>query len=129
MEGEDPQKLNETLGGIASALNGRGHELGQALGDLDEFLATVDPESSGASGTTSPWHLMCSNAYADAAPDLITTADNVTRISQTVVDEQQNLDALLLSAIGLADIGNDVVGTNRQALTDVLCIYWCPPPT
>jgi len=115
----EPQKLNETLGAIASALNGRGHELGQALGDLDEFLATVDPSLPALRHdlAVAPDVL---NAYADAAPDLITTADNATRISQTVVDEQQNLDALLLSAIGLADIGNDVVGTNRQALTDVL---------
>ena len=59
------------------------------------------------------------NAYADAAPDLIATADNATRISQTIVDEQRNLDAFLISAIGLADIGNEVVGGNRQALTDV----------
>ena len=50
------------------------------------------------------------NAYADAAPDLVKTVDNATRISQTIVDEQQNLDALLISAIGLADIGNDVLG-------------------
>ena len=61
-----------------------------------------------------------SNAYADAAPDLLTTADNAVRISKTIVDEQQNLDAFLISTIGLADIGNDVVGGNRQALTDVL---------
>jgi phospholipid/cholesterol/gamma-HCH transport system substrate-binding protein len=60
------------------------------------------------------------NAYADAAPDLVKTAANATRISQTIVDEQQNLDAFLVSAIGLADIGNEVVGGNRQPLTDVL---------
>jgi phospholipid/cholesterol/gamma-HCH transport system substrate-binding protein len=41
-------------------------------------------------------------------------------VSQTIVDEQHNLDALLISSIGLADIGNEVVGGNRQALTDVL---------
>ena len=50
------------------------------------------------------------NAYADAAPDLITTVNNTTRLSQTFVDEQNNLDALLISTIGLADIGNDVLG-------------------
>jgi hypothetical protein len=42
------------------------------------------------------------------------------RISKSIVDEQQNLDAFLISSIGLADMGNDVVGGNRQALTDVL---------
>ena len=62
---------------------------------------------------------MC-NAYADAAPDLVKTVDNATKISDSIVDENNNLDALLVSAIGLADVGNEVVGSNRQALTDVL---------
>ena len=112
----EPAKLNETLGAIAKALNGRGQKLGRALGDLDEFLTTggsdLGPDHDIA---VAPDVL---NAYADAAPDLIRTADDLTRISQTIVDEQHNLDAFLLSAIGLADIGNDVVGTNRQALDE-----------
>src|SRR6185312_7327132 len=57
---------------------------------------------------------------ADAAPDLLRTVVNTNRISKTLVDEQHNLDALLISAIGLADIGNDVLSTNRKALTNVL---------
>ena len=98
---------------------GGAHKLGQSLSDLDSFLAKIDPSLPALSHdlAVSP---AVSNAYADAAPDLVKTADNATRISQTIVDEQHNLDALLISAIGLADIGNDVVGTNRQALTDVL---------
>ena len=63
---------------------------------------------------------MVSNAYADAAPNLVKTAANATRISKTLVDEQHNLDALLISAIGLADIGNDVLSTNREPLTNVM---------
>ncbi|MGH3676240.1 MAG: MCE family protein, partial [Mycobacterium sp.] len=59
-------------------------------------------------------------AYADAAPDLITTIDSSTRISNSIVEEQQNLDEFLVSTIGLADVGNEVIGGNRQALTDVL---------
>ena len=115
----EPVKLNETVGAIAKALNGRGQKLGHALGDLDELLATVNPSLPALSHdlAVAPDVL---NAYADAAPDLVKTVDNATRVSQTIVDEQHNLDALLISAIGLADIGNDVVGTNRQALTDVL---------
>jgi phospholipid/cholesterol/gamma-HCH transport system substrate-binding protein len=60
------------------------------------------------------------NAYAGAAPDLIKTVGNTTQLSQTFVDEQHELDAVLISTIGLADVGNDVIGTNREALTDVL---------
>ncbi len=115
----DPAKLNETLGAIASAVNGRGHKIGQALSDLDAFLATQEPSLPRLSHDLEVFPAVA-NAYADAAPDLVKTVDNATRISQTIVDEQRNLDAFLISAIGLADIGNEVVGGNRQALTDVL---------
>ncbi len=115
----DPAKLNETLGAISSAINGRGHKIGQMLSDLDSFLAKQDPALPALSHDLSVLPAVA-NAYADAAANLAKTAEKGTRISQTIVDEQQNLDAFLVSTIGLADIGNDVVGGNRQALTDVL---------
>jgi len=114
-----PEKLNETLGAIATAFNGRGEKIGQTLADLDAYLAKTEPSLGALSHdlTVAPDVL---NTYADAAPDLVDTIKNSTKISQTIVDEQNNLDAFLVSAIGLADTGNDVIGTNRQALTDVL---------
>jgi len=115
----DPAKLNETLGAIASAVNGRGHKIGQMLSDLDSFLAKQDPSLPALSHDLEVLPAV-SNAYADAAPDLLATADNSIRISKSIVDEERNLDAFLISSIGLADMGNDVVGGNRQALTDVL---------
>jgi phospholipid/cholesterol/gamma-HCH transport system substrate-binding protein len=115
----DPAKLNETLGAIASAVNGRGHKIGQMLSDLDAFLAKQDPALPALSRDLTALPVV-SNAYADAAQDLVNTADNTIRISKSLVDEQQNLDAFLISSIGLSDMGNDVVGGNRQALTDVL---------
>jgi len=115
----EPEKLNETLGALAAGLNGRGAKFGQTLTDLNKFLATLEPSLPRLSHDIEATPTVL-NAYADAAPHLITTADSATRISQTIVDQQQNLDAFLVSTIGLADIGNDVVGANRQALTDVL---------
>ena len=115
----DPPKLNETLGALAQAFSGRGPQLGQSLSDLDSFLARLEPSLPALSHDLAVLPAV-SNAYADAAPDLVKTADNATRISKTLVDEQHNLDALLISAIGLADIGNDVLSTNREPLTNVL---------
>jgi phospholipid/cholesterol/gamma-HCH transport system substrate-binding protein len=115
----DPPKLNETLGALAKAFSGRGAQLGQSLSDLDSFLAKLEPSLPALSHDLAVLPAV-SNAYADAAPDLVKTAANATRISQTIVDEQHNLDALLISAIGLADIGNDVLSTNRKPLTNVL---------
>jgi virulence factor Mce-like protein len=115
----DPAKLNETLGAIAAALNGRGHQIGQMLSDLDSFLAAQEPSLPALNHDLAVLPAVA-KAYADAAPDLVTTVDNATRISKSIVDEQHNLDAFLISTIGLADIGNEVVGGNRPALTDVL---------
>jgi phospholipid/cholesterol/gamma-HCH transport system substrate-binding protein len=115
----DPAKMNETLGTLAKALDGRGQKLGEALVNLDEFFGTVNRSLTALDHelTIAPEVF---GSYADAAPDLVKTAANATRVAQTVVDEQGNLDAFLVSMIGLADVGNDVVGTNRQGLTDVL---------
>jgi phospholipid/cholesterol/gamma-HCH transport system substrate-binding protein len=115
----DPAKLNQTLGALASSLNGRGGRLGQLFTDLNAFLAKIEPSLPNLS------HDLAATAdvslgYADAAPDLVQTVANTTKVSQSIVDEQRNLDAFLISSIGLADIGNDVVGANRQALTDVM---------
>lgn len=115
----DPPKLNESLGALAQAFSGRGPQLGQSLSDLDSFLARLEPSLPAFRHDLSVLPVV-SNAYADAAPDLMKTAANATRISKTIVDEQRNLDALLISAIGLADIGQDVLSTNRQPLTDVV---------
>jgi len=115
----DPAKLNETLGAVSQALSGRGEKIGQAFSDLDSFLAKFDPSLSALShdiAVSAPVF----NAYADAAPDLVKTVANSARISQTFVDEQHNLDALLISAIGLANVGNDVLSANRKGLTDVI---------
>lgn len=39
----EPTKLNETLGALSTALDGRGDRIGQMMADLEEFLARVDP--------------------------------------------------------------------------------------
>ncbi len=91
---------------------------------LTSLLSAIDPAKQDPSLPALSHDLavlpVVSNAYADAAQDLVNTAENAIRISKSIVDEQQNLDAFLISSIGLADVGNDVVGGNRQALTDVL---------
>ena len=48
---------------------------------------------------------MVANIYADAAPDLVTVFDNAPTISNTIVDQHDNLNATLLAATGLADNG------------------------
>jgi virulence factor Mce-like protein len=117
----EPAKLNETLGALTLALNGRGHEIGQMIGDLDAFLAKLEPSRPNLEHDLAVAPAVF-NSYADAAPDLVRSADNTVRLSQTIVEEQHNLDALLISTIGLADIGNQVLGDNGRPLKDVVTL-------
>ncbi|MGB5795828.1 MAG: MCE family protein [Mycolicibacter algericus] len=117
----EPTKLNETLGALSTALDGRGDRIGQMMADLDAFLARVDPSLTAMEHELSVAPRVV-EAYADAAPYLVTTADAATRMSDVAVSERHHLDALLISAIGLADTGNDVVGTNRRAITDTMAL-------
>jgi phospholipid/cholesterol/gamma-HCH transport system substrate-binding protein len=134
----DPAKLNETLGAIATAFNGRGEKLGQTLSDFNAFLAKIEPSLPNLSRDIET-SVPVLTAYGDAAPDLVKTVDNSTRLSRSIVEEQDNLDAFLVSATGLAEVGNDVVGSNSEGLknvtgllvptTDLLAKYhetlWC----
>ncbi|MGV0815532.1 MCE family protein [Mycolicibacterium boenickei] len=114
-----PDKLNETLGAMAQAIDGRGDKLGQTLVDLDAMLTEIAPSLPTLS------HEMAVapevfNAYADAAPDLMDTVRSATQLSDTLVERRNDLDALLISAIGLADVGNEVVATNSAAVTEAM---------
>ena len=115
----EPAKLNQTLGALSKSLDGRGAKFGTTLVALDSALSKINPglDTLNHELAVAPTVF---NAFADASPDLLGTVENATRISGTVVDEQDSLDALLMSAIGLADIGTDVLSTNRGPLTDAL---------
>lgn len=115
----DPVKLNQTLGAISQALTGRGEKFGKALADLDTALAKFNPALDSLNHDLAVLPLV-SGAYADAAPDLLAILDNASAISDTVVEEQDSLDALLLSATGLAEIGTEILSANRNVLADVI---------
>jgi ABC-type transporter Mla subunit MlaD len=89
------------------------------MNDADHFLSTIDPSMADLARELKALPIATA-AYADAAPDLIKAADNASRISATVVDQQRNLDRFLVSTIGLADMGNDVLSANAASLATTL---------
>jgi virulence factor Mce-like protein len=115
----EPVKLNMTLGALSSALSGRGEHLGDSLAALDETLTKLDPSLTNLSHDLEVAPDVI-NAYADASQHLLTIASSAAQVGQTIVDKQQDLDAILVSVIGMADIGTDVIGSNGQGLQDTL---------
>jgi phospholipid/cholesterol/gamma-HCH transport system substrate-binding protein len=114
-----PEKLNETLGALATALRGRGEQTGIMLSNLNNVLGKVEPSLPALSHDLAVTPKVL-DVYNDSIGDLLDTADNGVTIGQTIVDEQHNLEAMLVSLIGLGQVGDEVLTQNRVALTDAL---------
>lgn len=114
-----PDKLNETLGAISSAMNGRGDQIGESLRDLNSFLTQVNPHIDALNRDLAAAPVAV-RAYADAGPDLMSIIDSSVQIGRTVVDRRDDLDRVLISAIGLARTGDEVLAQNGQPLAEVL---------
>jgi phospholipid/cholesterol/gamma-HCH transport system substrate-binding protein len=113
-----PVDLNHTLTALATALSGRGEELGQTIDDLDAYLREFNPHlprlqhDMQALGTFS-------HTYADAAPALLRMLGNLTVTSTTIVQQQQQLSAFLDDVTGAADATHDLLSRNATNLVAV----------
>ncbi|MDT5358930.1 MAG: phospholipid/cholesterol/gamma-HCH transport system substrate-binding protein [Mycobacterium sp.] len=100
----DPINLNATISALGEGLRGNGDDAGAALQGLNYYLQQLNPKLPTLQQDFQKTAVV-GNIYADAAPDLVTVFDNLPTISKTLVDEQDNLNATLLAATGLANNG------------------------
>jgi phospholipid/cholesterol/gamma-HCH transport system substrate-binding protein len=104
----DPVQLNGTLSALAEGLRGHGDDLGALLTGLNYYLQQLNPKLPTLQQDFQKTAVVA-NIYGDAGPDLTRILDNVPAISNTIVDEQDNLNATLLAATGLANNGADTL--------------------
>ncbi|OBF13381.1 MCE family protein [Mycobacterium sp. ACS4331] len=104
----DPVHLNATLTALGDGLRGNGDNFGAALAGLNGYLDQINPKLSTLQSDIQQAGVVA-NIYADAAPDLARIFDNAPALSQTIVDEQENLNATLLAATGLANNAYDTL--------------------
>ena len=102
----DPVDLNATLSALGEGLRGHGEDLGDLLTGTNQLAAQLNPKMPALQSRLQQTATL-GNIYASAAPDLVTVFNNTPTISKTIVDEQDNLNATLLSTIGLANNGYD----------------------
>jgi phospholipid/cholesterol/gamma-HCH transport system substrate-binding protein len=100
----DPVNLNATLSALGEGLRGNGDDFGAALSGLNYYLSQLNPKLPTLQEDFRKTAEVA-NIYADAGPDLVRVLDNAPAISNTIVDQQDNLNATLLAATGLANNG------------------------
>jgi phospholipid/cholesterol/gamma-HCH transport system substrate-binding protein len=100
----DPINLNATISALGEGLRGNGDDLGVTLSGLNYYLQQLNPKLPTLQEDLRKTAVVA-NIYGDAGPDLAKIFDNAPQIADTVVDEQDNLNATLLAATGLANNG------------------------
>jgi len=100
----DPINLNATLSALAEGLRGNGDDAGATLSGLNYYLQQLNPKLPTLQEDLRKTAVVA-DIYGDAGPDVVRILDNAPTIADTVVDEQDNLNATLLAATGLANNG------------------------
>lgn len=100
----DPINLNATITALGEGLRGHGDDLGATLAGLNGYLQQLNPKLPTLQQDLQKTAVVA-GIYGDAGPDLATVLDNTPTISATIVDQQDNLNAALLAATGLANNG------------------------
>ncbi|WP_229808647.1 MCE family protein [Actinomadura livida] len=106
-----PAELNATLNALATALQGRGDQIGQNLEQADALLKKINPEL----GTlVHDLHGLAdvSDIYHAAAPDLLQTLRNLNVTSKTITDKTATIERLIPATTALAQDGDVFMRNN-----------------
>jgi virulence factor Mce-like protein len=95
-----PKKLNATLNALATALQGRGEQIGQMVDETDAYLTRLNPHLPTIVHDLRQLAVVSGNLNG-AAPDLITIMQNLQVTNRTIVDKQPQLVAILDKGINL----------------------------
>ncbi|MEV5825708.1 MCE family protein [Spirillospora sp. NPDC052242] len=113
-----PAELNTTLNALATALQGRGDQLGENLEQADALLQKINPEL----GTlVKDLHGLAdvADVYNAAAPDLLQTLRNLNVTSRTITDKERTIEGLIPAVTALSEDGNTFMRQNGPKIIGV----------
>ena len=127
-----PDKLAATLGALATALEGRGNQLGGNLVALDGYLAALNQEMPTITDDVRKLANVL-DVYDGALPDLLSILRDVTVTAATVTDQRDQLAAFLADTTEAADVtslflnrhGDQIIqlGTVSRPVLELLAAY------
>lgn len=110
-----PAELNATLNAMATALEGRGEQLGQNLETVDSYLKRINPqipafiEDLRLTGQVS-------DIYSDVLPEVATILQNTITTTGTLEDRAVKLKALFNNIAAFADTSRTFLRDNGDNL-------------
>jgi phospholipid/cholesterol/gamma-HCH transport system substrate-binding protein len=127
-----PDRLAATLAAVATALDGRGGQLGSTVEALDTYLTALNPELPTLLTDLRRLATVL-DTYDGALPDLLSILRDVTVTATTVTDHSGQLAALLADATEAADVtrgfldrhGEQIIrlGDLSRPVLELLAVY------
>ncbi|HEX3707123.1 MAG TPA: MCE family protein [Mycobacteriales bacterium] len=114
-----PEKLSATLTAIASALNGRGAELGDLIDQLEHYTTKVAPHTGELIHDIATLGTVGDELSRDA-PDLLQTLDNAIATSRTVHGSQAQITKLLAEGPGVAASTRRLLAVNQHKVHELV---------
>ncbi|GAB3024887.1 ABC transporter substrate-binding protein [Nocardioides flavus (ex Wang et al. 2016)] len=110
-----PADLNTTLNAVATALEGRGEQLGESLETLDRYLTRFNPELP---ALVEDLRLTAevSDTYADVLPEVATILRNTITTTTTLEDREDKLKALFNDVSAFAAVADRFTTANGDNL-------------
>jgi virulence factor Mce-like protein len=110
-----PAELNTTLNALATALQGRGDQIGRNIEEADELLRKVNPQLGtlvhDLNGLAD-----VSDIYNAAAPDLLQTLRNLNVTSRTITDKTATIEQLIPATTAFAQDGDAFMRHNAPKI-------------
>lgn len=113
-----PEKLAATLNALATALDGRGTQLGKNLVLADTYFAAINPKMPTIQADISGLADLAST-YATAAPDLLRMVKSLTTTSATITEKQDALAGFLAGTAGFANTATAFLKANDDRIIQV----------
>lgn len=118
LQAVQPAKLSETLHAMATALRGRGKELGQNLRQLGEYLGKLNPHLPTIEHDLSDLATVAQN-YSGAVPHLVNALNNFVTTSRTNVQQRAQLSNLYASMTTMARDNRGFLQANEHNIIHV----------
>ncbi|HEU5269289.1 MAG TPA: MCE family protein [Jatrophihabitans sp.] len=113
-----PEDLKVTLTALATALQGRGKQLGDNLASLADYLTKFNPKVPELADDIDKLGKVAL-LYNDAAPDLLASLDNLQTTSATITRRPEALQQLLSTATATSDTLDEFLNVNGDYLIQV----------
>jgi phospholipid/cholesterol/gamma-HCH transport system substrate-binding protein len=112
-----PADLNATLSALATALEGRGSQLGENLETVDSYLKRINPQIP-ALLEDLKLTAQVSDTYADILPEVAQILDDTVKTTGTIEEKEAALTATLRDIRSFSDTARSFLAANEANLRE-----------